>query len=379
MSIVASRGRGRTEGSRRGFTLIELLVVIAIIAVLIALLLPAVQAAREAARRAQCVNNMKQIGLGLHNYHQTNDCFPPGFYMQRNSAKALVGNVDFSTHARLLGYVEQQALYNAANFSIGCYNDIYCEEVNGTVTETRIAAFLCPSGPLPTFSLWAGSSNPTPGVPVPGAPGNNYLGSMGSSLEFDAAQTGGPPNGVFFYSSSGNTIGLSNITDGSTNTVAFTETKVGSGNANVITPSTDLVFIGNFPTGIARNTPQMALSAAGATAFQQWHAKCASGIATANRGGHTVYTGQSWAYGIVGYSLGNVLQPPNPPSPSCNTNGTGASQNPGSLNMTSFHPGGANVLMSDGSVRFLKNSTNIQTVWALGSRSQGEIVSADAF
>jgi prepilin-type processing-associated H-X9-DG protein len=81
----------------------------------------------------------------------------------------------------------------------------------------------------------------------------------------------------------------------------------------------------------------------------------------------------------VGYSLGNLLQAPNPQYPSCNTNSTGASQNPGSLNMTSFHPGGANVLLCDGSVRFLKNSTNLQTVWALGSRSQGEIVSADAF
>src|SRR5215469_14474199 len=106
------------QDARRGFTLIELLVVIAIIAVLIALLLPAVQAAREAARRAQCVNNLKQIGLGLHNYHQGNDSFPPGAYLARNADLTTRNNGDFSAHFRLLGFMEQQALYNAGNLSL---------------------------------------------------------------------------------------------------------------------------------------------------------------------------------------------------------------------------------------------------------------------
>src|SRR5690349_23455991 len=104
---------------RDGFTLIELLVVIAIIAVLIALLLPAVQAAREAARRAQCVNNLKQVGLGLHNYHQTNDCFPSGALTIFSPVNGVnQNNWSFSAHARLLANMEQQALYNAANFSV---------------------------------------------------------------------------------------------------------------------------------------------------------------------------------------------------------------------------------------------------------------------
>src|SRR5215216_5441603 len=125
---------------RRGFTLIELLVVIAIIAVLIALLLPAVQAAREAARRTQCINNLKQIGLGLHNYISTNDALPPGAFFGRRSDGTLSSNNDWGPLARLLGFMEQQAVYNAANFNLCMMNDngsLAAVYANSTVALSR--------------------------------------------------------------------------------------------------------------------------------------------------------------------------------------------------------------------------------------------------
>jgi len=134
--------------SRRGFTLIELLVVIAIIAVLIALLLPAVQAAREAARRSQCVNNLKQIGLALHNYHTSNDCFAMGSSFQPTNNGGITGGNysmwnSFSAQAALLGYLEQTPLYNSLNFSLAPLDDY-----NANTTAARrtiVNVFLCPS------------------------------------------------------------------------------------------------------------------------------------------------------------------------------------------------------------------------------------------
>src|SRR4051794_20205614 len=137
---------------RRGFTLIELLVVIAIIAVLIALLLPAVQAAREAARRSQCVNNLKQIGLGIHNYHQVHDVFPLGVSLNMYTLGVWRAKNSWGHFGMMLPQLEQQAVYNSANFNWGVEEGTPGGgppiDINVTAADTQIKLFVCPSDPL---------------------------------------------------------------------------------------------------------------------------------------------------------------------------------------------------------------------------------------
>jgi prepilin-type N-terminal cleavage/methylation domain-containing protein/prepilin-type processing-associated H-X9-DG protein len=363
---------------RRGFTLIELLVVITIIAALIALLLPAVQAAREAARRAQCVNNLRQIGIALHNYHAANGVFPSGMLLGTNSATGAANtNGDFSAHARLLGFSEQVGLYNAANFSVPDYYDSpsgYGGYANITVTGTRLSLFLCPSNIPPGWHMNGAPFNQFT------APGNCYFASVGSCLEMDGTFAA-PPNGVFMYR--GPAIGVRDVSDGASNTIAFGEWKTGSGNLNLFTLPTDVIFVGS-PAGTGRNgtmagtliMPNPTLVAA----FPTWLAQCVAGLTNSSlRSTITVLTGEVWASGLFGNTQGTFLLPPNPRYPNCGTNTNFNLQAPGMLGMSSNHPGGANILMCDSSVRFLKDSINMNTVWALGSRNQGEILSADSY
>jgi prepilin-type N-terminal cleavage/methylation domain-containing protein/prepilin-type processing-associated H-X9-DG protein len=365
--------------SKRGFTLIELLVVIAIIAVLIALLLPAVQAAREAARRAQCINNMKQLGLAMHNYATADGAIPTGDMTVRSATTgALLGTGCMSHFARMLGYLEQQPLYNAINFSISAYNanDLIGFRANSTVLNTRLNVFLCPSASLPNYTL----GNATVNLP---STGTSYFGSFGASLNpEDNLVDGAPPNGLFTVCLSGPSITLAMVTDGLSNTIAFGEWRVGTGNVSSVSPQ-DVVFtnpiyysagnnpLSNLPAG---NTGNM---------FLNWAAGCAAlnrkQIASpSTRVMTTVVLGVTWAIGNNIYNLGNTVVPPNAITyPNCSSGST--LDTPGIYGLSSFHPGGANVTMADGSVRFLKDSTNINTVWALGSRGGGEIVSADSF
>jgi prepilin-type N-terminal cleavage/methylation domain-containing protein/prepilin-type processing-associated H-X9-DG protein len=370
---------------RRGFTLIELLVVIAIIAVLIALLLPAVQAAREAARRAQCVNNMKQLGIALHNYHSTHDTYPLTYPGRRTTDLTLASTWGtFSPQALMLGYLEQQQIYNACNFSVINKDNKNGAYVNFTAIGARITTFLCPSSPLPLGSQ-DNSLKVTPHT------GNNYFASVGSCLTFQETSSA-QPNGLFrlagaveLGNSPGAPIGIRDVTDGTSNTIAFGEWRQGDYDTNKLSIPQDVIMIAGagipWPgTGPQRNMPL------GAVPFRQWIAACATAAPdSVNHGSvgweyNMSYLGSDWFQGMFGYTLGNTLLPPNSNYPNCRTcNWDGDWDCPGMYGLSSFHPGGCNVCMADGSVKFIKSTTAMNVMWSLGSRAQGEVISSDAY
>ncbi len=140
-------------------------------------------------------------------------------------------------------------------------------------------------------------------------------------------------------------------------------------------------MVGSYPSGVSRNTATMSMpSAPLAASLLPWLQTCRQNVANASmRFNKTTTLGEAWALPMPTYSLGNMLVPPNPKTPNCTVASTNATNSPGVYGLSSRHPGGANVLMSDGSVRFLKDSTSINTIWAIGSRNGGEVVSADSY
>ena len=242
----------------------------------------------------------------------------------------------------------------------------------------RINTLICPSSPPYSGAVkdWAFTLNP--------APGNNYFASFGSSLEFDASQAGGPPNGVFQYQ--GGPIGVQSILDGTSNTIAFGEWIVGDNNAAQLSIPQDVAGDNNsYPAGVARNTPTMSMpggATAGGSNLTTWlSTTCLSTAQSLTSTTNRSFLGDNWAMGMPGRTMGNFITAPNPTTVNCEivSGGSVDFDRPGVYGPSSRHSGGANVGMADGSVRFLKSTTNLMTVWSLASRAQGEIVSADAF
>jgi prepilin-type N-terminal cleavage/methylation domain-containing protein/prepilin-type processing-associated H-X9-DG protein len=325
----------------RAFTLIELLVVIAIIGVLIALLLPAVQAAREAARRSQCTNNLKQIGLAVHNYMDSHGRFPIGRGTRPARPYDITSRYNFSGFSMILPYMEQRPLFNSINFSL----TVTIQDGNTTALATVVSSYLCPSESQRTPAGWGG---------------NNYRFSEGSNILYSYAETDTgavnttmpAPNGPFFPERS---VTLAEVVDGTSNTVLAAEKLMGDFNQGLPTQARDIYVGSTWPP-----TPEVA--------FQDCEATDNFSIPTNGESG----AGAPWLDGFLHTSIFKVVAPPN--RKSCYFY-------PARLVMSasSQHPGGVNVGLCDGSVRFIKNTIDRTTWRALGSMNGGEVVSSDSY
>jgi prepilin-type N-terminal cleavage/methylation domain-containing protein/prepilin-type processing-associated H-X9-DG protein len=314
---------------RQGFTLIELLVVIAIVGVLIALLLPAVQSAREAARRAQCVNNLKQIGLGLQNYHDANGVFPASM----NSWSA-VQTAYFTAFTAILPYLEQKPLFASYNLDLN-----NTEPANTTATSSRISAYLCPTMTLPR-------PKPDPAHNDFAAPAS-YAMSSGSRYAWAWSNTGryGKPDGVLI--------------------------------PNEETPGPGLAVVGVGPVGIQSitdGTSQTYTVGEQDYALKNYNFSSPDSRAGQPRGGNGV-----WSDGYPASGAFSSFGPFN------SHEYFGAGSRPdyreasGITSFRSQHPGGANFVFADGSVHFLKGSINQGVYRALSTRAGAEVLNSDDF
>jgi len=359
----------------RGFTLIELLVVIAIIAVLIALLLPAVQAAREAARRAQCVNNLKQLGLAVHNYIQQNNCFPLGDMYPSGStgtgARGEKGNGgndwSYGWPLAILPNMEQQSLFNAYNF---CFSYVdpggSLSTINTTVGYSQISGLLCPSENVAQrpSSPWATM---------------NYVGNWGgpgSVATFSGILLSNPWGDTTNARQTG-TIGIEAVTDGTSNTALFSERLIGlSGSPAVYPGATNNAKRGIFPTGVS-----VTINSGATTDAQSLLAACkalppTTASTNSSTNGFIWFIAYPWRYVSNRY---NHVGAPN--SLTCTASNSfepawGSAHD--SIPPTSNHSGGVNMALADGSVRFIKDTVGLPNWWALGTRNGGEVISSDS-
>lgn len=323
----------------RGFTLVELLVVIAIVGILVGLLLPAVQAGREAARRISCANNVKQVGLALHNYHDTFRSFPPsGFY-----AQAFAGD-SWSLQARLLPYIEQGNLQQLIDWRFS-----YADQP--LVARTRVPVYLCPSEPNDRLR-----ADPKPGDPNFAHYPLNYGGNMGEWFVFSPT-TQRVGSGVFLPNRD---IRFADLTDGTSNTLCFAEVKA----------YTAYLRDGKTPSLFGVPAPSQAdqIGSLGGT--------------LKTNSGHT-----EWTDGRIHQTGFTTTFPPNTLVPfhsdgrtydiDFNSSREGKSPNAvtyAAVTSRSYHTGGVQTGFGDGSVHFISESVDSKTWRALGSRSGGEVV-----
>ena len=339
---------------RRGFTLIELLVVIAIIAVLIALLLPAVQAAREAARRIQCTNNMKQLGLAIHNYESTNSALPPQQVLGYTGT-AVTFKSQWGATSRLAPYMELGPLYGSINYSLSSGH-----AGNTTVVSTSIAGLICPSEvrPLPNIATNAAGVTTTYGI-------SNYGWCAGEWYTFGGLN--GLPNRGAIGPNRSKTFAA--ITDGLGQTILAAEVKAYSAAYHDCPGAVPAALA--TPTALPDKATVLQLVAGASSACKSpaiGHAK--------------------WCNGNTFNDAFTSALPPNTRSPAgltqLDSDLVTIDEDDGgptysAVTSRSYHPGGVNALFGDGSVKFVKDTIDWRIWRALSTVGGGEIVSADAY
>lgn len=329
-----------------GFTLIELLVVVSIIGLLAALLLPAVQGSREAARRSRCENNLKQIGLALHNYEASNGSFPLNWGKPRvNPVLGFpfhIGGRPYSALSRMLPYLDQQPLHASINFSVETYptedGGSFPFPQNSTAFGTSLEIFLCPSD----------------GARTPTTHGNNYRGNYGIGPLFMTTHES-PDSGVGFYGAAHGVLGSRSFPDGLSHTVAYGERIRGTGTG--------------WPRSAARDFGEIQVTIYCVASDADTALEC-SRVASSREFPAYMMAGFTWFYGDFECSAYCHAQEPNGRIPDAITSQLWC----GVVTARSFHPGGVNSLMADGSVRFARESIS-RGVWrALSTRNGNELV-----
>ncbi len=322
---------------RAAFTLVELLVVIAIIGILVALLLPAVQAAREAARRTQCANNMKQAALALHNYHSTFQRFP-GIGPTSPTA--------FSVQAQILPYAEQQNLVDLIDFQSPIYTGggmggpATIHPNNEQAARHLVPMFRCPSdGQVDLFTEF--DCNAALGQAYRGT---NLVVSTGSGRDGNW-RISNRTDGLFYYGSASR---FADMTDGTSNVVVFSETLLGNGISRGAEPP-------------ARPHEMVAFQSSQASNPNMW-------AITANPSYWQGYRGYAWILGKQYGTTFSTYSTPNPKHPDAVWMAFGW------FSARSFHPGGVNVGLGDGSVRFVSDTIDLTTWHNLGSIADGQVL-----
>ncbi|HWL10850.1 MAG TPA: DUF1559 domain-containing protein [Planctomicrobium sp.] len=334
-----------------GFTVVELLSVVTVIAALVSLFLPAIQQARESARQIQCRNNLKQLGLALHNYHDQHNIFPRiCFEGSGGGSGEKTGWQGFSAHTMLLPQLDHATLYQ----SIDLDRYALTGSPNDTLKNQTLSTFRCPSD-----HGW---------VRTEGA-GNNYVVSGGPSLlmisPVPGIEAGGTPGTAI---QERNQIGMFNmrrsiswrhLTDGTSHTIAMAEAIIGDNDLSQYRLG-DLVRGTSFPTGFPETF-------ASADQLESFANRCQENVSS-----HYSSCHKEWINGMPGQTAFNTLNPPNSSRPDCHECTTcGWYDSRGVWTSRSRHSGGVNVLLADGAVRFLGNSIDLITWQRLGSISDG--------